>query len=66
MKKYWIESSDTWKDVPMAFWIHKEIDSKQFYNADNFDPPAPSKVKASKYRKNLVKYLSEIKNELFK
>jgi hypothetical protein len=41
MKKYWIEYSDTWKNVPKAFRVHRETDSELFHNAVNFDPPAP-------------------------
>jgi hypothetical protein len=43
MKKYRIEYSETWKNVPMAFWVHKEIDGQPWYDAKEFSPPAPIK-----------------------
>lgn len=49
MKKYWIEYSDTWKNVPMAYWVHKEIDSLNWYNAEEFLPLAPVKGINEKY-----------------
>ena len=50
MKKYWIDLSDTWQNAPMAYWVHREIDGMPWYQAKQFDPPAPEKNIQGKYR----------------
>ncbi|MBM0744484.1 hypothetical protein JOY44_23225 [Phormidium sp. CLA17] len=42
MKKHWIEYRESWaRHEPMTFWVHVEADGKAWYNAEEFDPPAP-------------------------
>lgn len=41
MKKHWIQFEDDWKNTPMAFWVHKPVDSPEWFSASVFDPPAP-------------------------
>ena len=41
MKKYYKEYSKSWKEYPMAFWVHKSMNDIPWYDSDFFDPPAP-------------------------
>jgi hypothetical protein len=45
MKKlphFWIEHTESWRNSPMAFWVHVERGKEPWYLASEFDPPAPS------------------------
>ncbi len=50
MKKNWIEYSDSWKNVPMAFWVHRILDEKSFIDAAAYDPPAPKPNSKGEYK----------------
>ena len=43
MPKHWIEYAETWRDEPLAFWVHRQVDSPNWRDAFEFDPPAPAK-----------------------
>lgn len=44
MKKFWITYSDTWKDCPLAFWVHKPLEEGEFYEeTTEFNPEGPKK-----------------------
>ena len=39
MKRHWIEYQQERPDCPMTFWVHREVDGKPWFEADEFDPP---------------------------
>jgi hypothetical protein len=62
MKRYWIEYTESWKDVPMAYWVHREVDTDAFYSASVFDPPAPVKKADGSY----IIYFVEFNGNIFR
>lgn len=49
VKRCWIEYSDSWKHSPMAYWVHVESGELPWFDAEEFDPPAPSRVPGKGY-----------------
>ena len=43
MKKYWITYSDTWKNSPLAFWVHIPLGGEFYEDSTIFNPAAPQK-----------------------
>jgi hypothetical protein len=39
--RFWIEHTESWRNAPMAFWVHLEKGKEPWYSATDFDPPAP-------------------------
>ena len=57
MKQRWIEyRQEWWMNSPMAFWVHLPTDGKPWYDATEFDPPAPSVVAGKGYPIYLVEF----------
>lgn len=50
MKKFHVDYAETWKNSPLAYWVHRETDRKPFWEAEAFDPPAPRKDLNGKYK----------------
>ena len=42
--KYWTELRPDWKDAPMSYWVHRELDSAAWRDAHAFDPPSPRPI----------------------
>lgn len=50
MKRRWIEYREQWdRSSPMAFWVHVPTDGKEWLDATDFEPPAPSVVPGKGY-----------------
>jgi hypothetical protein len=47
--KYWTELRPDWRDAPLAFWVHREVDAAHWRDACVFDPPAPKPAAAGMY-----------------
>lgn len=43
MKKHWITYSETWKNSPLAFWVHKPIEGEFYEKETEFTPKSPKK-----------------------
>lgn len=56
MKNTTIKYIDDWKQSPMAFWVHVEIDSKPWYNSEKFNPPAPIQIGAKGYLQLTIEF----------
>ena len=42
--EYWIEYADSWRNTPLAFWVHIEQDAEPWFNSNNFLPEAPKAI----------------------
>lgn len=48
--KHWIEYSSSWRDAPMAYWVHVEQDGKAWREAEVYEPPAPPLIPHKGYQ----------------
>lgn len=42
--EYWVEYDDSWRNAPLAFWVHIEQDGKPWINSKEFKPEAPKAI----------------------
>jgi hypothetical protein len=42
--EYWIEYADSWRNTPLAFWVHIEQDGEPWFKSNKFLPEAPKAV----------------------
>jgi hypothetical protein len=38
---YWVEYAETWRNAPLAYWVHIEQDGEMWPGSRQFLPPAP-------------------------
>jgi hypothetical protein len=41
---YWVEYAESWRDSPLAYWVHVEQDGEPWFMAKRYTPPAPVAV----------------------
>lgn len=62
MKRHWIEYASRWTPQPMSYWVHKEADGRDWYEAQEFDPPLPEPVVG----KGFANYFVEVDGFVFR
>lgn len=56
MKNTIIEYASDWKASPMAYWVHIETDSKPWYLSQEFEPPAPKRLRGLGFAKLTIEF----------
>src|SRR4051812_25406557 len=58
--KSWTEERTDWRDAPMAYWVHREIDFPSWRDASVYDPPEPKPAGKNGYVFFCLEYRREI------
>ncbi len=45
----WIEHTQDWRNEPMAYWVHLELDGSTWRASESYSPPAPKAKGRSGY-----------------
>jgi hypothetical protein len=56
MTKYWLEYSETYKESPLSFWVHRPLGSEVWQDANNYEPPLPQKDVDKGYKIYKIEY----------